>query len=482
MEKASTRTPAKRGISDSGAGSPAVRAVRHRQTVLANATNTAAAAGATRASSARDTHESEEAMRILFSRERERVQRKQSEEDEARATQRRHAEAADDALRREREDAHARESGSHAPGWRGYNDYEVALLQANFARVRGVLEDEVQRLRAAGAVMQSRADHDAAAVAASAHEAESLRTELRTTRAALARHDDNSAALRSDLAETRARNAALEQTLRDAESVRRRLHNQVQELRGNVRVFARVRPSTDGAACALLRFPDTQLHTQLEVCSHAESATGQATVRTQHFTFDHVFPPAASQAAVFEEVSALMQSVLDGYNTTIFAYGQTGSGKTHTLEGTDAEPAGGEAGGVSSDAAGLIPRAISMLWREAARLAEQGWVYTFDAQMLQIYLDQIYDLLGAPDSEQEKHEVRHTDTHTTVTNVVSETMQSPAQVFALLARAKRRRHVAATRMNARSSRSHSVFTLRVRGRNEASGETTDASLNLVDLA
>ena len=61
-------------------------------------------------------------------------------------------------------------------------------------------------------------------------------------------------------------------------------------------------------------------------------------------------------------------------------------------------------------------------------------------------------------------------------------LESPAQVRTLLITAQARRTVAATLMNERSSRSHSVFTLRIFGQNTSSGETCEGSLNLVDLA
>ncbi|MCO5571946.1 hypothetical protein L7F22_025697 [Adiantum nelumboides] len=133
-------------------------------------------------------------------------------------------------------------------------------------------------------------------------------------------------------------NLHLESELREAESLRRKLHNEVQELRGNIRVFARVRPSVkndanNSTSLASIRFPNEREANQIELLAMGESATGTATMRNHLFTFDRVFKPHTSQADVFEEVAHLTQSVLDGYNTCIFAYGQTGSGKTHTLEG-----------------------------------------------------------------------------------------------------------------------------------------------------
>ena len=60
------------------------------------------------------------------------------------------------------------------------------------------------------------------------------------------------------------------------------------------------------------------------------------------------------QASVFEEVSDLVQSALDGYKVCLFSYGQTGAGKTHTMQGSR-----------SHEGQGIIPRAISKVWDQA---------------------------------------------------------------------------------------------------------------------
>ena len=57
----------------------------------------------------------------------------------------------------------------------------------------------------------------------------------------------------------------------------------------------------------------------------------------QHkFEFDHVFDTKSIQKDVYD-ISArpIVDSVLEGFNGTIFAYGQTSSGKTHTMMGPD---------------------------------------------------------------------------------------------------------------------------------------------------
>ena len=123
-----------------------------------------------------------------------------------------------------------------------------------------------------------------------------------------------------------------------------------------------------------------------------------------------------------------------------------------------------------------------MLWKTAESLKEMGWRYDFEGQMLEIYRENINDLLGKGEVDKLKHEVKHDKGRTTVSDTVVVSLESPAQVFALLEKAKKRRQVAATLMNDRSSRSHSVFMLCVRGQNATTMEACDAVLSLVDLA
>jgi hypothetical protein len=105
---------------------------------------------------------------------------------------------------------------------------------------------------------------------------------------------------------------------------RRRLHNLVQELKGNIRVFCRVRPMSQKDV-ALGQKPAVSYPGDNEV---SIDVGGKA----QGFQYDVVFDPASTQEAVFEETQPLVTSVLDGFNVCIFAYGQTGSGKTHTMQ------------------------------------------------------------------------------------------------------------------------------------------------------
>ncbi|XP_067656013.1 carboxy-terminal kinesin 2-like [Haliotis asinina] len=272
---------------------------------------------------------------------------------------------------------------------------------------------------------------------------------------------------------------------REHETERRKLHNLVQELKGNIRVFCRVRPllgdeilvndgvihhmnfpDLDGRVLELEKLGDASLNES----SLAASRRGQ---NKYDFTFDKVFQPETTQSQVFEEIAQLVQSALDGYNVCIFAYGQTGSGKTYTMEG----------GSVDNDLTmGMIPRAVKQVFSTAQDLEEKGWQYQLDASMLEIYNETIRDLLS---DEELKHEIKMTgngSSETVVTNLTVISVTTESQIHKLLKKATHNRAVAETKCNERSSRSHSVFQLKLRGSNELTGENCSGILSLVDLA
>ena len=86
------------------------------------------------------------------------------------------------------------------------------------------------------------------------------------------------------------------------------------------------------------------------------------------FSFPRVFGPSSSQGDVYDEISQLVQSALDGYNVCVFAYGQTGSGKTYTMEG-------GPGVEEDMDQCGVIPRTIRQIFDMKKQLVEKSWEY-----------------------------------------------------------------------------------------------------------
>ena len=237
------------------------------------------------------------------------------------------------------------------------------------------------------------------------------------------------------------------------------------ELRGNIRVFLRVRPLSrrerdDGETAALVP------HGGLEARLSRPSLSG-----SRSFAMDAVFGPDASQSDVFEEVAPLIRSAMDGYDACIFAYGQTGSGKTHTMEGTEEDR-------------GVTFRAMSALFREAERAREaDGVSYAFWVTMLEVYQDKVRDLLALDPSDPKPHEVRRgPDGAARVENLERVAVTSSMDVMRVMRRGAATRKTGRTDANERSSRSHLVFTVEVEGRDDRKGETTKSRLNLVDLA
>jgi len=294
---------------------------------------------------------------------------------------------------------------------------------------------------------------------------QALEDELRAEKEKLAEQTSQKIALESQCTEQ-------ERTIREHEGHRRKLHNMVQELKGNIRVYCRVRPALRNGESseAVLSVPKNK--TDVDILHESFE---KADPSKRKFQFDHVFSPQSSQQEVFDEVSQVVQSAFDGYRVCLFAYGQTGSGKTHTMLGGD-----------KSDPSqfGVIPRSVQLIFEEADRLKAFDWTFKLTASFLEIYNETIRDLLCS-DSEPKQHHIKLVDNKSQeiyVTDLTVEEVKTPDQVKKLIARSMINRATAATNMNERSSRSHSVFSLTIEGRNELSGQNMKGILNLIDLA
>eukprot|EP00298_Acanthocystis_sp_HF-20_P014061 c20619_g1_i4.p1 GENE.c20619_g1_i4~~c20619_g1_i4.p1 ORF type:complete len:313 (+),score=116.01 c20619_g1_i4:11-949(+) len=190
------------------------------------------------------------------------------------------------------------------------------------------------------------------------------------------------------------------------------------------------------------------------------------------FRFDRIFL-GSDQEEVFEEISQLVQSALDGYRVCIFAYGQTGSGKTYTMEGE---------GHRDKSLAGIIPRSVEKMFFWTQELTKtKGWQFQIGCSFVEIYNDELRDLL-ANNRNEEKLQIKSGDGPISVPGLQIINVQSASQVFKLLEVAHGNRATATTKMNERSSRSHSVFQLYISGICASSNETIDGKLNLIDLA
>ncbi|KAH6777344.1 P-loop nucleoside triphosphate hydrolases superfamily protein with CH domain-containing protein [Perilla frutescens var. hirtella] len=240
----------------------------------------------------------------------------------------------------------------------------------------------------------------------------------------------------------------------------RKLYNQVQDLKGSIRVYCRVRPFMPGQ------------NNYLSNVDHIEE--GVITINTlakngkvrKSFNFNKVFGPSATQEEVFSDTQPLVRSVLDGYNVCIFAYGQTGSGKTYTMSGPK---------DLTEKSQGVNYRALSDLFM----LAEQRkdtFLYDVSVQMIEIYNEQ--DSLT-----KNTLEIRNSSqTGLSVPDASLVRVSSTSDVIDLMNLGHRNRAVGATALNDRSSRSHSCLTVHVQGRDLTSGAILRGCMHLVDLA
>ncbi|KAL8205915.1 hypothetical protein R6Q57_009466 [Mikania cordata] len=248
-------------------------------------------------------------------------------------------------------------------------------------------------------------------------------------------------------------------------SERRRLYNEVIELKGNIRVFCRCRPLNNDeiakGSTSIVEF-DSAHENELKI-SGSDSSKKQ-------FKFDHIFRPEDNQEAVFAETSPLVVSVLDGFNVCIFAYGQTGTGKTFTMEGT-------------AENRGVNYRTLEELFRLSDERSDI-MRYQLIVSMLEVYNEKIRDLL-VEDAGQpaKKLDVKQSAEGTQEVPGLSEVpVYKTREVWELLKSGNRVRSVGSTIANELSSRSHCLLRVTVLGENLVNGQRTRSHLWLVDLA
>ncbi|XP_067348052.1 kinesin-like protein KIFC3 isoform X4 [Channa argus] len=247
-------------------------------------------------------------------------------------------------------------------------------------------------------------------------------------------------------------------------NLRKKCHNELVRLKGNIRVFCRVRPVSqeeqDSADAKTMLSFDSDDDAILYLSNKG---------KIMNFELDKVFPPQATQEEVFQEVQALVTSCIDGFNVCIFAYGQTGSGKTYTMEGVAEDP-------------GINQRALRLLFSEVTEKAPD-WDYRITVSMVEIYNEMLRNLLG--ETPTDKLDIKMNPDGSGqlyVPGLTEFTVQSPEDINRVFELGHMNRATACTNLNEHSSRSHALLIITVAGFNSATGTRTQGKLNLVDLA
>lgn len=247
-----------------------------------------------------------------------------------------------------------------------------------------------------------------------------------------------------------------------------KLFNEVQELKGNIRVYCRVRPFLSGQDKKSTTIDYMGENGELLISNPFK----QGKDGHRMFKFNKVFTPFASQAEVFSDIQPLIRSVLDGFNVCIFAYGQTGSGKTYTMSGPT----------TSKQDWGVNYRALNDLF-DISLSRRNAFSYEVGVQMVEIYNEQVRDLLSN-DIAQRRLGIWNTSQPNglVVPDASLHSVKSTSDVLDLMEIGQANRAVGSTALNERSSRSHSILTVHVRGMDLKNGSTSRGCLHLIDLA
>ncbi|EPE09790.1 kinesin-like protein [Ophiostoma piceae UAMH 11346] len=195
-------------------------------------------------------------------------------------------------------------------------------------------------------------------------------------------------------------------------------------------------------------------------------------VKDQVFAFDRIFDDNASQMDVYEGTTkCLLDSVLDGYNATVFAYGATGCGKTHTITGTAQQP-------------GIIFMTMQELFEKINERSDEKHT-ELTLSYLEIYNETIRDLLVPNGSKQGLMLREDTNQAVTVAGLTSHHPRDVQEVMDMIVQGNEYRTVSPTEANAVSSRSHAVLQINVAQRDKNANVNephTMATLSIIDLA
>ena len=243
----------------------------------------------------------------------------------------------------------------------------------------------------------------------------------------------------------------------------------------SIEVFARVRP---------VKRPSANF--DIDYASHALAITIPREHTNNHvnnqrenynFSFSRILDSSMQQDGVFESVAQpVVDSVLEGYNGTVFAYGQTGSGKTFTITG----------GAEKYADRGMIPRSISYIFQTLKQRTDCH--FEVRISYLEIYNENGYDLLD-PSHETKGLEdlpkvtlMEDDDGKIHLKNLSGQLAQSEEEALNYLFVGDTNRMISETPMNLASSRSHCIFTISIAARKPDSDVVRKSKLHMVDLA
>ena len=255
----------------------------------------------------------------------------------------------------------------------------------------------------------------------------------------------------------------LSQKLKNEKYLRRKIHNRYMYLRGNLRVMCRVRP--------FLPSEKINKKSQMETIAINNDSISifQDNKQERSFEYDYIFDTKSTQKDVYEEVTLLIQSMVQGNNICIIAYGQTCTGKTYTIQGPN------------SKNPGIVPRAARELFLILNNFSKSNFFESIRLSLtiIEIYNEQIYNLLEESTPSLNMYEDASGNLIIPDLNPIS--INSFDEANKLFKLAAKFRHTSSTEYNDRSSRSHCIFSfqLKLTGKD---GRIIRSTLHIIDLA
>lgn len=189
--------------------------------------------------------------------------------------------------------------------------------------------------------------------------------------------------------------------------------------------------------------------------------------RNMRFNFDRVFHQEEDNEEVFDHsTKALIETLMDGCNCSVFVYGATGAGKTHTMLGNNSAP-------------GITFLTMSELFRQKGELSNER-EFELGVSYLEVYNENVQDLLkpGGPPL----HLREDSKLGVMVAGITLKRIENPDELFELLDKGNKNRTQHPTDANAESSRSHAVFQVYIRMTVKSTGQSRVAKLSMIDLA
>ena len=262
----------------------------------------------------------------------------------------------------------------------------------------------------------------------------------------------------------------------------------------NIKVMVRVRPLIERelGKSNLIRIEDNEMLVTFSK-------------EVKQFSYDHIANENSSQYEVFEKTAKpIVDSVLQGYNGTIFVYGMTGSGKTYTLLGNTYSVSNfsnyndGNMSKMSStnfqnessgiDHKGILPLSIEYLFHQIKQKEENDnniGTTTLSCYYLEIYKEGLYDLLDEFSVNKQLQIRENTNKSMVVDGLIKLPMESVETALNHVKKGSRNRHVGYTNMNSESSRSHAVFSIYLENKSTTHDNkvrTMKSVFHFIDLA